>query len=952
MHDVSTRTRLPRRDFLKLAGAGAAALAVPNRSWAGFWGEPAGRPPEFGGLAGTHDLPGLPDWGPYSKKHFGISHIPDVRRGLSFDFSIFPVLANSPVKAPSVTDPSGVHPWEASPDLDFYSLRFETIWKDQLYCDLSFARLSGHSRLVRMEVVNQTGVSREIALHALAQLVFPPVKELTAEPIRLWAARLPGGALWVHALDYADLRFAASRPADDLVAEGYWRGEERRQDCVGGSVLAQGFGRNAGDSVVFRPHLERPCSNAVLTWRFQMPAGESVSFRVSGAVACEVTFRGSGKFDTVSMPLGPLRAGECELCFTSAGGAPVALNGFVLAEATASGQTRFVPDPWHPAPRNEVLAPAKGMILRYEDAPECYGFSMGLPVVEQRMLKWREFDAVFGCESGPNTRERILGDSRRGRAGDPDSLFVHVSFQPFTVEPRCRRVLYGVVCAGPSGQVRRCLGGFEPLSPDNERAYRSGRKRIWRPTCTPPGEPFRFSQGLMAVATLSNVVYPLYTQRNYIRHYSPGRSWDCLYTWDAGFMGLGLAELDVQRAVEILNAYTTAPGAQSAFIHHGSPVPTQIYLFHELWNRTQSRDLLEYFYPRLRQYHRFLAGRLGSSTTRRHQDHLLCTWDYFYNSGGWDDYPPQKFVHQQKMESAVAPVINSSHAIRCARLLRLAAVELGRDEDFAEYDRDIAELSASLLKYSWDPASGYFGYVLHNGAGEPTGILRDGSGANFNMGLDGVYPIMAGICSREQQERILEHLFSPRHLWMDIGITTVDQSAPYFSPDGYWNGSVWYAHQWFLWKAMLDLDRPDLANRIAQTGLELWKSVADSTYDCMEHFKPSAPQGRGWHQFTSLSSPVLPWFASLYTSGRLTCGFDAWLSACRFSRDNHRLRATLKSAGDFGRPFAVLACMNPDSKYQVLWNGAPAPFSQPHDGLLQIHLHREWAPGELRVERI
>ena len=31
---------------------------------------------------------------------------------------------------------------------------------------------------------------------------------------------------------------------------------------------------------------------------------------------------------------------------------------------------------------------------------------------------------------------------------------------------------------------------------------------------------------------------------------------------------------------------------------------------------------------------------------------LLKTWDYFYNSGGWDDYPPQVHVHRQGLKPA------------------------------------------------------------------------------------------------------------------------------------------------------------------------------------------------------------------------------------------------------------------------------------------------------------
>ncbi|HMN63194.1 MAG TPA: hypothetical protein PJ988_22700, partial [Anaerolinea sp.] len=110
-----------------------------------------------------------------------------------------------------------------------------------------------------------------------------------------------------------------------------------------------------------------------------------------------------------------------------------------------------------------------------------------------------------------------------------------------------------------------------------------------------------------------------------------------------------------------MNAYPTPPGdRQAAFLHHGSPVPVQMYAIQELWNRTRSEELLAYFYPRLRQYYLFLAGRLGSSTTRALQSNLLKTWDYFYNSGGWDDYPPQVYTHANRLEAVVTPGVTTA----------------------------------------------------------------------------------------------------------------------------------------------------------------------------------------------------------------------------------------------------------------------------------------------------
>lgn len=950
-----------RRDFLKLAGAGAAMLSLPGSASHGIF-EKSGPRFNFKKLAQTHDLPSLSNWGPYSKKHFGISHIPDVQRGLSFDFSIFPLLTDPSAKKqlPSVTEASGVHPWEAAPDMSYYSMRFETIWKDQFYTDISFSQLSTNNRLMRLECVNQTRAPQQITLNNLSQLVFPPLHESSAEPIRLCDVQLPDGAVWVHALDYADQGFAISRPTDTLVWDGLLRGEERRHDCVGGSVLAQKFGMDFGDRVIYRLFFKKSFSNATLIWRFQMEKGENITFNCvkcrtwvdcAGDEIPDITFRGGEGFSTVAVPLGKLDAGELDLRFVSRGGGAVALNGFVLVESEQANDVRFVERPWHPIPKIEALS--KALMLKYDDVPDAYGFAIGVPMAGHRELRWDGLDAALGTEMAPDsfTWVRIFGDSRRGHAGDPDSLFIHAASQPLTVPPHSTQIIYGLICSGSEDEVRRNLARFDPQASSHEKIYRAARKSAFKNTTTPAGNDCKLGQQLMAAVTLSNLVYPLYTQRNYIRHYSPGRIWDCLYTWDAGFIGLGLLELDLQNAVEILNAYLTPTGAQSAFIHHGSPVPVQIYLFWELWNRTQSRELLAYFYPRLRQYHAFLAGRLGSSTTRRHRDNLICTWDYFYNSGGWDDYAPQKYVHANNLEASATPVINSAHTIRCAKILRAAAAALGRTADFSEYDDDIATLSASLQKYSWDEASGYFGYVMHDNRGEPTGILRHESGANFDMGMDGAYPLVAGICSAAQERQILDRLFSPQHLWMDIGITTVDQSAPYYSSTGYWNGSVWLAHQWFFWKTMLDLGRGDLAVRIAQTGLDLWKKVTNSTYNCMEHFEPREPFGAGWGQFSSLSSPALSWFAALCTPGRFTTGFEVWIESCEFSRNNRRLRVKLKPVHGAARDFNVLACMNPDSRYRVLWNdGYPRKACYVNDGLLQITLPA--GPGELRIEKI
>jgi hypothetical protein len=929
-----TRRSLSRRNFLTGSTAGVAALhPFAQRALASsssrFDTTPAS-------LEATHDLPSLSRWGPYSKKFYGISHIPDLATGLLFDLSIFPTLEGAPVQLPNVTDRCGVHPWSSAPDLTYYTTRTELLWKDQVYCEHAYIDAGAGSRLIRVELVNNTSAPQRIQLQGLSQLCFPPLHELTAQPIRLCDISLPSSALWADALSYEEMRFAVPRPTDNLVTDGRWRGEERMHDSVGGSVLAQGFGRDSGDNVLYTCTTKRPFAHAVIILRFLIEADLAVTLHCSGLVQQDVTLCGSGEFATAMVEVGPLNTGKHVLRLVSGGGAALALNGFAVAERKDVAAIAFTPRPWHPQPAVET-EPNGGLLLKYNDLSAWYGFTLGQPAAKPQFVLWRDLDRRFGAHSCPDTQNRIVGHGR-DRPGDPDSLFVQVCWPAIDLPSASRHVLVGLVCTGTEKQVRAQLRGFKPApAAYEERATNAAASAVMLHS-NPQGRTYLPGQQLLAATTLSNVVYPLRTQRQTIRNYSPGKIWDCLYTWDAGFIGLGLLELDTNAALEALNAYLTPAGTQSAFIHHGTPLPTQIYLFVEIFSRTPSPALLRSFYPRMRQYYLFLVGRLGSSTMRTHRNGLICTWDYFYNSGGWDDYPAQAYLHKNKLEATTAPAVSTSHVIRCAKLLRLMAREAGAQKDIALYDGDIQQLSGALQRDAWDPGSGYFGYVTYSSHDIPDGILRTTTGVNFNMGLDGVSPLIAGVCSTAQQRTLLEKLFSEDHLWTDAGITTVDKQAPYYSPDGYWNGSVWFAHQWFLFKTMLDLGRGDLAVKIARTGVETWHKSTGATYDCMEHFSSRPPYAAGWCQFSSLSSPALSWFSALFTPGRVTVGFDTLIRHQSFYAKANQVSVLLAPAMQVGPTAEALICLRPAQHYDVRCDGHRATFSEILPGLLRVLL--------------
>jgi len=886
----------------------------------------------------------LPAWGPYTKQYMGISHIAEESLGLRFDLSVMPGFYRRRVDVPAVMWESGYHPWEAAPDLSFYSHRHQLEWRDRVYVDIAFVALDGDARLVRCRCVNATDDPQSLVLHYMASVHYPGVRPHATAPLRPVRVSLPPGGVWIDALDYARLDLMAGHPTDTLTPDGRYRGEVRGHGFVGGSALGDRFSEHPGDTVSYDVRIERALRGAALLVRFRVRDGGSASLRLTGMVDAPLVLAGDDAPGITALDVGDLPSGEHRITLTFLEGAPLELDGLALVETDSAGQVRFEYIDPAPRPVVEVGPRERSLILEYRHAPCLYGLAWDYERFQVREFWCGELDRTLRHTVHHHTRD-VLGE-------DPDGHYTNVFLRPIPVAPRSERVLYGLVCCGERDAVSERLATVDLSPAACEPLYERARAGRAVPAGGRAGRDYSFSQERMAATLLTNVVYPVYCRRGYIRHNTPGRWWDSLYTWDSGFIGLGLAELDLQRAVDCLNAYLTPPGdPHSAFIHHGSPVPVQFYLFQELWNRTQSQELLEFCYPRLRQYHRFLAGRLGSSTTRTLRSNLLKTWDYFYNSGGWDDYPPQVYVHANHLENRVAPVINTAQAVRTAKVLYQAATALGMEDHLDEYRRDVDAMGTALLRHAWDEETGYFGYVVHDEDGEPKGILRSEDGSNYNMGLDGLYGLVAGIGDGTQRGRMLDHLRARDEVFTEYGLSAVSRAAPYYRVDGYWNGTVWMPHQWLFWKALLDHGEDELAWAVARTALDLWEREVGRTYNCFEHFVIETGRGAGWHHFGGLSAPVLCWYGTYYRPGRLTVGLDVWVRAVRWEKDHTSVAAELSRFPDAaGKAASVLVTLRGGPPYRATWQGEEVPYREIVPGCVSVGLPAAAVEGTLGVE--
>jgi len=889
----------------------------------------------------------LSAWGPYSKEGFGISHVPDEASGLRFDLNVFPEFYRRQVFYPAVRRDSGFRVLEASTNLHYYRVRCGMPVPQGAYADIDYCRLDAASVLVRTCLTNETDAPFLAGIHHLASVHFPTSASPGESP-RIRKLKLPSSATWIDpVLDYTRLEESMHSPRSSLPP-----GSLRRGECLGNDLLhGRGFGGEAlakgGDQVGYSIDLGYRYTDAALVVSYRLPAGETVELELSSdALNTEphkLRFTGSDETSRLQIDLGAIDTDRLDLRFSSekSGSLSFVMDGIILVEKAELSQLEEADVELKPEPTIERIG-EQGLLLSYENFPQAYGIAW--PKIEHVV---REYIGD-GIETMLN--ETVNNHVRKRIESPGNAHHTDVFLRPFAVAPHSTVEHFHILCTGTPQEVRQQLEHFQNQSTDWAAKHQAARDTRIKLATNPAGERYLYSQMRMAANTLTNVVYPIKRRSHWIKHYCPGRWWDSLYTWDSGFTALGLAELCPKAAQSHIETYLTDEASADAapFVHYGTPLPTQFYALQSLEHKHPSMDRLRALFPKLRQFHRFIAGREPSATIDCLQSGLLKTWDYFYNSGGWDDYPPQQYVRQTGFGSTIAPIANTAHAIRTARHLAQMAEWLGHDR--TEFDADIQRLSEAIQHHAWDAETGYFGYVTHDDDGRPNGLLRTEEGENLNKGMDGLTPLIADIATEAQQAQMLKNLLSEAHLRTPIGLTTVDQSASYYRRDGYWNGAVWMPHQWLFWKTLLDFGMLDEAFRIAETALQVWQAEVARTGNCYEHFIVETGRGAGWHQFSGLSCPILNWFGTYFTPGRLSGGHNLWISQLKVSNKATQIEASLKIIGQARHAPGLIATLTPASGYEVTWNGAPLPYTERYPGTLELHLPAGNPTSDLRIQ--
>lgn len=939
-------------------------------------------------------------WGPYSKKYHGISHIPSGSRaeGSRVDFTFFPTLAYAGTPLPNVCVPSGVHLIEANEDTTFYTTMHELEFEGALAL-CSYAVVDEGEVIVRIRYVNDGNRTIAAVVNSFASLEYPSFSSIHTD-------HSPTTTV-IDAVDYDVIVLRRQRPWQSLVPDAMRLAEIQDSAALDGRALGEDFrqflmsafseppfGAQIGDVLHYSSNLVMPYADPAILIRYRhdkawkrYSAYTETSSRlriklitVDGVLETVVDLPETDDYrtecayfqssiahtrDNASLA-GADKATDYQIEICTEGGLPLTIDCLLIDSADNLESVRFSLQDYELIPEIH-FENGQLLNLHFNQISQAYTMRSYSPYHQDFRLRSIDSgvleDAMISKLSNPDpTFDNLLApfsssfNEKRSQPG----YFANLLSQIHDVEPGqtldfyfsiCNDQLLGQVSSDEFRSNRKSYSQLASVFSDYEYRFRMEEKR--KDLLLPTEQRGRRGIHILEATLLQNVVYPIRSSGQWIIHHTPGKRWDSLYTWDSGFIALGLLEVNPDAAKSIIELYLSGTeDAESAFTLHGTPLPVHCFAILEYAKYIDDLDFLKNIYPRAQRQYRFLKGTDDGSTTARFSTGLTSTYDYFYNASGMDDYPPQAYVHERRIASRVTPCISASFVILTAKLLLHLAHQLGMNSDIEEYQADIKRLTQAFRTYAWDEDVKYFSYLTYNKTGVLEGILRDENGENLNQGIDGIYPMIAGAANEEQTQHLLGHLKNPEQLWSGIGITAVDQSAPYYDEQGYWNGTVWFPHQWFIWRSMMDLGEREFAWKIANTALETFEAETGESLYTYEFHRNTSGQGGFFHHFGGLTSPILIWFNAYFKAGKISSGYNTAVHHVVFSTDYSSCTFEFKKLESSSRDFLIVSLSkNLDySDCTVSCNGHPLVYTERTTGTIEIVLPSDLMEGRINIQ--
>ncbi len=818
-------------------------------------------------------------WGPFSPAYFGISKILDRNSGSMLDTALFAgrrspecvVLPDNAfdyaqnVKSGDRTAVPRVVPENVSPDYSSFSLRY---FLDYPEGDTALAQFTAEDdRIAQCELTfaNSSNETREY---------FFGLGLFAADASRKVRLRKHLRSGWIAGRNYQDIqayqKVFGIGARQCLTRVFNWGVEDQ--------VLAQAFGGWAGDRVTYRKKLHSEIKNAYMYFRYVKYGSKDHSWKLT-INGKEFIFRFPRTWEILGGGWGKNRDTyeEWKLLRLHVGELP-------------PGNTELELAPIDPPGNDQARIWLDGMLIHEGLLPEDAGKEELLPAsfvdmplsndagIELQQKKMHQADFWIKIPGEPERKFSLTTGNSEFNAETGNNSLLDVLRKSYSL-PEAK-----VVRAGNCGSWGMLRSDFIEVPPESEKTISfylrisgevaGSEKQEHGIERTVPGpstrKPFAEMTSAMQNLLLFNVNYPFSITGVNSHYLVPAKYFPIPYSWDGGFISLGLAFYEPDLALRQVKYFLADEDCDFPFVYCGSPVPTQIYALWEIYQNTSDISALAETFPGMKKMYEFFLGRTPGSAVNAFGDGFLTTYRYCYNLG-IDDHPVQRWAEENGItENGLYSIILMTQILRYAKIMRNIAFLLGQTDDVEQYTKDILLLTNNIETKMWDEESGLYGWLYRNHGGglEPAIVGKcagDRSACTF-------LPLFAGLESHK--ESLLRLLGDQERFLTPHGISSVDMQAPYFNPDGYWNGGIWPVMNWYIWRGLLESGEINLARDIADKILKTWEQFYHTQYYFGEHFKIADKKMNGAANFGGLSAVLIPMREAYYKTYQVTTPYD------------------------------------------------------------------------------
>jgi hypothetical protein len=156
--------------------------------------------------------------------------------------------------------------------------------------------------------------------------------------------------------------------------------------------------------------------------------------------------------------------------------------------------------------------------------------------------------------------------------------------------------------------------------------------------------------------------------------------------------------------------------------------------------------------------------------------------------------------------------------------------ELALPEKATAYRAAAAAIGERINRWCWNEKDGFYYDV-------------DNDGRQFRVKTaGGFWPLVAGIASKAQAARLVEHLRDSREFWRPFVFPTLAADDPHYRDDGsYWLGGVWAPTNYVIIKGLERCGEEEFATEATDRYLTAMAEVFRRTGTVWENYAPEEP---------------------------------------------------------------------------------------------------------------